>query len=260
MPLRVIGRHKMEKGRQRDAKLPTIMVNGWSEWQTYRSDRGAPPWIKVHRSLMSNVKWASLTDAEKGQIVSIWIVAADNKGEVPNNPKILKKICQLDSEPNLDLFFSLSMLRHHNDADMTPDCQLSDQPETETETETEAEKRKKCPHLKIINLYNVSLSSLPVVNPKLWGGERKDSLRARWATDEEFQDLHFWENLFIRVSKSDFLMGRVKKDAGYKNWKVDLGWIVKPNNFAKILEGKYDNRQGGESSDETYEANFRGIK
>lgn len=39
-----------------------------------------------------------------------------------------------------------------------------------------------------------------------------------------------------KTKKSDFLMGR-KKD-----FVIDFGWFLKPNNFLKILEGKYDNR------------------
>lgn len=39
-----------------------------------------------------------------------------------------------------------------------------------------------------------------------------------------------------KTKKSDFLMGR-KKD-----FAIDFGWFIRPNNFLKILEGKYDNR------------------
>jgi hypothetical protein len=72
-----------------------MMVADWDKWQTYRKDRGTPPWIKVHRNLMSNPEWALLSDKEKGQLVSIWIIAADKGGSIPANAKILMKICQL---------------------------------------------------------------------------------------------------------------------------------------------------------------------
>jgi len=53
-----------------------MKVKNWQRWQNYRKDRGTPPWIKVHRNLMTNQEWAELTDAEKGQLVSIWLIAA----------------------------------------------------------------------------------------------------------------------------------------------------------------------------------------
>ncbi len=117
-------------------------ITNWSKWQTYRKDRGTPPWIKVYRNLLSNQEWVGLSDSEKGQLVSIWILAADRGGEVPDNSKTIQKMCMLDDAPDLPKFVSLGFL--------TPTCQPSgdqlvtmndnsDAPETETETETETE-------------------------------------------------------------------------------------------------------------------------
>lgn len=39
-----------------------------------------------------------------------------------------------------------------------------------------------------------------------------------------------------KTEKSDFLAGRAK------DWHADLDWILNENNFIKILEGRYDNR------------------
>lgn len=90
--------------------MKKLRVHDWGVWQTFRTDRGAPPWIKVHRSLMTSQKWASLSDAEKGQLISMWIVAADNAGDIPADPFFLRKICQLDAEPDLEKFISLGFL------------------------------------------------------------------------------------------------------------------------------------------------------
>jgi hypothetical protein len=119
--------------------MQKLLVNDWENWQTYRSDRGAPPWIKVHRNLLSNSKWATLSDAEKGQLVSIWIVAADNNGEVPNDARVLRKICQLDAEPDIVKFLKLGLLSCC-DVNVASTWRQLDAPETETETETETDK------------------------------------------------------------------------------------------------------------------------
>jgi hypothetical protein len=40
------------------------------------------------------------------------------------------------------------------------------------------------------------------------------------------------------AGESDFLNG--KND---KAWKADFEWIMRPQNFLKILEGKYENKK-----------------
>ena len=120
--------------------MTTIRMTNWDKWQSYRRDRGAPPWIKVHRNLMSNAEWATLSDAEKGQLVSIWLVAADKNGELPADPTILRKMCQLDEAPNVNKFIELGFMSSsgcQDDAVLTPIPRRSDAPETETEAETE---------------------------------------------------------------------------------------------------------------------------
>jgi len=123
-----------------------LRIKNWNLWQTFRKDRGTPPWIKVHRNLMTNSKWAVLTDEEKGQIVSIWIIAADNeKGEIPYDAAILKKICQLDNKPNINKFIGLQLLTTtcpQHDNQLTTTCPQHDAPEAEAEAERGEEKRR----------------------------------------------------------------------------------------------------------------------
>lgn len=46
-----------------------------------------------------------------------------------------------------------------------------------------------------------------------------------------------------KIKSSNFLQG--KNDNG---WMITFDWFVKPNNFPKVLEGNYDNRQQYQSS------------
>jgi len=106
--------------------MTTIRIHDWDTWQSFRKDRGAPPWIKVHRCLLSCRKWASLTDAEKGQLVSIWMVAADNNGEILGDPKAIRKICQLDEIPDIQRFIGLGLMETicpQVGANLTTSCQ-----------------------------------------------------------------------------------------------------------------------------------------
>jgi len=96
--------------------MEALTISNWKKWQTYRSDRGQPPWIKIHRCIMRNVEWVSLSDAERGQLVAMWLLAADRDGVIPASPDILQKICFMSDVPNIDKFISLGFI----DAGMTP--------------------------------------------------------------------------------------------------------------------------------------------
>jgi len=58
----------------------------------------------------------------------------------------------------------------------------------------------------------------------------------RYSTDAA-SALAFFDRFFGYVAASDFLTGRDGKWPG-----CDLAWLVKAENFAKVIEGKYENR------------------
>lgn len=107
-----------------------------------------------------------------------------------------------------------------------------------------------CPHKVLIDLYAKHLPQLPY--PRIWEGQRAQSMRARWrwvltgtskdgsryATDEA-SAVAWFERFFAYVAKSDFLSGRNGK------WtSCDLGWLMKAENFAKVIQGNYENKDG----------------
>ena len=109
-----------------------LKIRNWEKWQSYRKDRGQPPWIKIHRCVMRNVEWVGLSDAERGQLVAIWLLAADNNGEIPDDPAIIRKFCFLDNDPNINKLIELGFILPpcgHGDANVTPTRRQSDQPE-----------------------------------------------------------------------------------------------------------------------------------
>ena len=64
-------------------------------------------------------------------------------------------------------------------------------------------------------------------------------LKARWV---KHPDVAWWEKYFKRVHASDFLCERLPPKRDRIPFKADFEWIVRPTNFAKIIEGKYDDR------------------
>lgn len=93
-----------------------------------------------------------------------------------------------------------------------------------------------CPHQEIIKLYSENLPMLTQV--KVWSDKRKRLLKARWCEDNKRQNLDWWNKFFVFIAKSDFLTGKVT------DWQADIEWILNSSNFIKILEGKYENKNG----------------
>ncbi len=74
---------------------------------------------------------------------------------------------------------------------------------------------------------------------RVWTGTRAQHLQARWRENAEHQTIEFWRQLFEYCAKSKFLTGKAKASGDRKPFQVSLDWIVKPDNFAKIIEGAY---------------------
>ena len=117
--------------------MKTLRIRNWDKWQSYRRDRGQPPWIKIQRALIRDPDWVALSDAQRGQLVAIWILAADRDGVIPASPQLLKKLCYMDTDPPIQLFMDHGFIER--DANVTPIRRQADAPEAEAEAETEAE-------------------------------------------------------------------------------------------------------------------------
>ena len=104
----------------------------------------------------------------------------------------------------------------------------------------------KCNHQGVIDLYHKHLPTLRRI--EVWNETRKGYLRQRWrevgdelAKNKEIQSsdiLGWFAEFFEHIGTSKFLTGRVNDKSG-RSFVADLEWILKPSNFAKIVEGKY---------------------
>ncbi len=103
-----------------------------------------------------------------------------------------------------------------------------------------------CDHKTIVELYHQHLPTLRRV--EVWNDTRKGYLKQRWRevavdlakTDKVTSEvmLNWWADFFQHIGKSKFLTGKVNSRDG-RAFVADLEWIIKPTNFAKIIEGKY---------------------
>lgn len=98
--------------------------------------------------------------------------------------------------------------------------------------------RPPCPQQRIVALYHEILPELRQVRD--WNETRRRLLARRWAEHPERQELGWWRGFFEYVRGSDFLMGKATGRDG-RPFDCDLEWLVRPTNFAKVIEGKYEN-------------------
>lgn len=89
-----------------------------------------------------------------------------------------------------------------------------------------------CPHKEIIAAYHEILPELNAV--KVLTQEREKWLRTRWREDKKRQSVQWWRQYWQLVRKCPFLMGQ-----NGNSWRADFSWLIRPNNFAKVYEGKY---------------------
>lgn len=98
-------------------------------------------------------------------------------------------------------------------------------------------------HSDVVSAYHEALPDLPPV--KTWSDRRRKALNARIreriAGGKPADTLEYWRAFFESVSASDFLTG---KSTG---WRADLEWLLRPENFLKVIEGRYENRSATES-------------
>ncbi len=111
-----------------------------------------------------------------------------------------------------------------------------------------------CPevdHEAVIALWAETVPDLP--QPLRWTTERQALLRARWREIYRLRTRHgrpcvrddlltSFRRVFVGVSESPFLMGRVPGRDGRPPFRCTLDWLLRPANFAKALEGAYERR------------------
>src|SRR5690606_35925549 len=91
----------------------------------------------------------------------------------------------------------------------------------------------------IVKAYNDICKSLPSV--RVISDKRKKKMRAIY---RKVGDLDVIIEAFKKAESSDFLSGRSGKWSG-----CNCDWLINYNNFIKVIEGTYDNRNGLQSGD-----------
>lgn len=121
----------------------------------------------------------------------------------------------------------------------------------EKEKDKDANRIEKVPYQKIVDAYNDICVSMPSV--KAVTTKRKEKMKILY---REVQDLDVIEECFRKAEKSSFLNGSSGKWSG-----CNFDWLVNYNNFVKVLEGTYDDKEVVKKRKEIdYEAAARNSK
>lgn len=228
----------------------------WNQFQHYK-DR-CPPWIKLHRDLLNNRDFMSLSIAGKALAPMLWLLASESQ-DGSFDSSIEELVFRLRM-PEKDIKDGLKSLIDKgffiDDSNVLADCLHDATPETERETEKRenslSEKVPTTPFDKLIDLYEKHLPELPSVRKSLFStGSNAKATKQRWdwvmnskhekgsragqrLAETEEQALDWFDKFFGFVSQSDFLTGRDKAWSG-----CNLGWLMNRNNFEKVLSGQY---------------------
>jgi len=126
-----------------------MRIKNWESFQHYKSGRGAPPWIKLHRGLLNDKEWHRLNPDAAKFLVSAWMIAAEYDGNLPDSDTLAFRL--RIAIKDVEKFISICSHWIIDDAsNALSHCYQVATPETETETETEtykpeAEKDKRAP-------------------------------------------------------------------------------------------------------------------
>jgi len=103
----------------------------------------------------------------------------------------------------------------------------------ENREEAEEARAPGIPYQKIVNLYN---DLCPKMNRCIKVSDAmKRAVRARYSSGYTMED---FEKLFRLAGESRFLNG-----GNERNWRADFDWLVRDANMAKVLNGKYANKE-----------------
>lgn len=117
-------------------------IVGWEKFQHYK-DRN-PPWIKLHRVILTSYRFARLPDVSKAHFYGLLLLASENNGLFPSDPDFLAEALHATEPVSLGPLVSAGLIRYvascKQDDSNTLSFARSRETETEVETETETEK------------------------------------------------------------------------------------------------------------------------
>ncbi len=100
--------------------------------------------------------------------------------------------------------------------------------------------QEKCQYSAVRKLYNETFEGHAVSqitkNGLKSGTSRGKSLKARW---EDYDSIEWWKGYFEYCTESPFLMGKVGPRDGFRQFRLNVDYLINDTNLTNIMEGKY---------------------
>jgi hypothetical protein len=189
------------------------------------------PELSSRRSAAASARWASRSEAEGASVAKL-----EKKEKKKTLIKIADSVFSDGVKKNIlgVLAVDSSIQKEHTESkSMDSSLSLSLFPHQDNLIVPKKVKPAPCPFEDLAALFLSICSDLPRIQPvKNWPINRCNRLQQLWKTHP---DMQFWKEFFETVQDSDFLCRRGKNEI----WNADFDWLIKPANFAKVVEGNY---------------------
>ena len=245
-------------------------IVNWASFQHYR-DR-APPWIKLHRELLSSRVWVNSTDQSRVLAIASMLLAAATDNKIPNDPAYVRRVAYLDGDPDFAPLIANGFIEIiDEDGNLLADAsELQATARTEKRRGREEKRREEAEEMYV----NAARSPVPVepvcsavVEQKVLhdGGKlavdawnalagrislpvvqrlttaRAAALRARLI---ECGGMDGWLGALAKIEASPFLRGEGGRAQGHDGWRCNFDWLISQRGFTRLLEGAFDSTPG----------------
>jgi hypothetical protein len=200
----------------------------WAKYQHYK-DRD-PPWIKLHRDLLTSQTWVTLSDASRVLAIACMLIAAGTDNKIPTSPEYLKRRAYLNKEPDFAPLVAAGFVELVNDDNTVADASKVEQPlAVDTKCSSEERRDRGEEEERAFAMFALAAKRNNRPEPSKLTDDRRKKLRAR--LDEHGID--GWQKMLNLSDASEFLN---------KTFPLKLDWVLEPRNFRKVIEGNYANK------------------
>jgi hypothetical protein len=201
-----------------------LKIKNWQDFQHYK-DR-APPWIKLHNTLLTSEVWVMGNDATRALVVASMLLASRNNandGTFNGDPEYVKRFAYLNSTPDFKPLIQYGFIEVLQDAsNMLATCNTE-----ERRGETETDKPKAAFSFKT-ELLNIGVAAELVAD---WLAVRKTkkATNTKTALDKFNRE----------VAKSGWTHEQAIRHCVERNWQgFEADWVkeIKPANLAPAIQ------------------------
>jgi len=198
----------------------SIKIKNWEKFQHFKDRK--PLWVKLYRDLLDDIEWHLLDPLAAKTLVSLWLLASENDGDLPDIKVIAFRLRQTEKSIK-SILTSLNHWLIQVDNNLLSDCYQDDIPHALAERLEETEKEKE----------------------KSTRIKRAIQMPDDFAVNENGVSYALDRNLDVNTEFNSFKNWHTAKGTVYKDWQSAWRtWCDKAVEF-----GRAGNKSGGKKSE-----------